>query len=128
MVNQKINNMCIVCRWTTCFTTILYDEIICDENIKRKFLDFDMEIIIPVIRNSFHKWYDNYKDKLIVNKESINNINSNFITDFIKQLIIVKESSSSEGVIKFINAHSGSIALEFLKSKFFKEIIDILKE
>ena len=125
--NKKLNDVCIICKWSHYFTIIVYEEVIDNKNIIEKFLDFDMEIIIPLVRRSFLKWYKKFNDQLLDNKEYIEAVNDNPIVSFAKKLILVKEETDHDGVIQFIHRHSGLVASEYVKSPFFKELINMLK-
>tara|TARA_B110000977_G_C10842987_1_gene402800 strand:+ start:23 stop:433 length:411 start_codon:yes stop_codon:yes gene_type:complete len=126
-LNKKLNDICIICKFTNYFTIIVYEDVINGKNIIDHFLEFDMEIIIPLLRTSFLKWYKKFKNELLDNKEYIETVINSNVFSFIKKLIIIKENSSDETTLKFIHQHSGLIALEYVKSGLFKELIDVLK-
>lgn len=126
-LDKKLSDICIICQWTNFFTTIIYQEVIADKNLIEKFLDFDMEVIIPLIRQSSLKWYSKFKNNLLDNREDILKFNNNPITSLIKKILEIKENSSDEEIINHINLNSGLVALEFVKSRFFKELINSLK-
>lgn len=126
MLKKELKDICILCRWINNFLNILYYNLV-KSNMREDIIGCDMSIIIPIIRKSFVSWYDKHMDKLVPNKETIMSMeNTDVISKFIKKLIIFRENNNNKDTKEFVNKHSGLVALEFVKSKFFKNIIEII--
>ena len=123
---DKLKDICILCRWINNFLNILYYNLL-KSNKKEDIISYDMSVIIPIIRKSFMIWYYNHMNKLVPNKDTILLMkNTGIMTTFIKKLIIFRENNNNEDTEKYVDKHSGLVALEFVKSKFFKNIIEII--
>ena len=126
MLKKELKDICISCRWINNFLNILYYNFV-KSNMREDIISCDMSIIIPIVRKSFVSWYDKHMDKLVPNKETIMSMeNTDVISTFIKKLIIFKENNNNKNTKEFVNKHSGLVALEFVKSKFFKNILEII--
>lgn len=123
---DKLKDICILCRWINNFLNILYYNLL-KSNKKEDIISYDMSVIIPIIRKSFMIWYHNHMNKLVPNKDTILLMkNTGIMTTFIKKLIIFRENNNNKDTEKYVYKHSGLVALEFVKSKFFKNIIEII--
>jgi hypothetical protein len=126
MTGKKIKDICILCRWINNFLNILYYNILKNKN-RDDIISYDMSIIIPIVRNSFMKWYYNHMNKLVPNKKNIFEMkNKGIMAEFIRKLILFRENNNNKDTENFVKKHSGLVALEFIKSKFFKNIIEII--
>lgn len=126
MTDKKIKDICILCRWINNFLNILYYNLLKSDK-KEDIISYDMAIIIPIVRNSFMKWYYNHMNKLVPNKEIIMEMKDiDIMSKFIKKLILFRENNNNKDTENFVKKHSGLVALEFIKSKFFKNIIEII--
>ena len=123
---KKLKDICILCRWINNFLNILYYNLLKSNN-KDDIISYDMSIIIPIIRKSFMIWYYKHMNKLVPNKKDILKLdNSDILSKFIKELIIFRENNNNKDTENFVDKHSGLVALEFVKSKFFKNILEII--
>ena len=145
-VFNRYEKMCILCQCCHEYVNLIYDKILDNKIIIMKIKEFDLEFLLPFLRNTFVEWFIPNKTKIINMSDLIKNvkITNNVFIKYLKKIIYFYENQNKKydkknndnikdiekcknnNLLNHVKKHNGFLALEFLKTYSFKFIYESL--
>lgn len=127
-----LHQKCIMCTWCHQFIDTIFDKLENDTIMKKKWIEFDMEYIIPFLRSECLLFFQKeYKIIYHYEKEIKETKNNQLIIKILKYMIQIKNESGNQldktKMYDIMKKNNGMIALEFIKSNYFKFLISCLQ-
>ena len=127
----NLHQKCIMCTWCHQFIHTIFDKLQNNLIMKKKWIEFDMEYIIPFLRTECMLFFQKeYKIIYYYEKEIKETKNNQPIIKMLKHMIEIKNklnNNDEDTVYTIMKKNDGMIALEFIKSDYFKFLISCLQ-